>query len=104
MESLDFPVAAPVAAPIKFAWISSSRGFSQEREAVHGFSCAIVVATLAGAFVFSGTVSGTEAQRLAVERSWQVSTQNAAVAAARWAGWDEVAKGIGSANGQAHVV
>lgn len=41
MKSLDFPVAAPVAAPIKFAWISSSRGFVQEREAVRGFSCAI---------------------------------------------------------------
>ena len=49
MKSLDFPVAAPVAAPIKFVWISSSRGFVQEREAVRGFSRAIVVAILAGA-------------------------------------------------------
>jgi hypothetical protein len=104
MESLDFPVVAPVAAPIKFAWISSSRGFSREREAVRGFSCAIVVATLAGAIALSGTVSGAEAQRLAVERSRQVSSQNAAVAAVRWAGWDDAAKGIGSASGHAHVV
>ena len=49
MKSLDFPVVAPVAAPIKFAWISSSCGFVQEREAVRGFSCVIVLATLAGA-------------------------------------------------------
>jgi hypothetical protein len=91
MESLNFPVAAPVAAPIKFAWIGWSGAITQECKAVRGFSCAIVVATLAGAIALSGTVSGAEApltlaeaQRLAVERSRQVSAQNAAVAASRW--------------------
>jgi hypothetical protein len=49
MKSLDFPVAAPVAAPIKFAWISWSGAITQERKAVRGFTCVIVVATLAGA-------------------------------------------------------
>lgn len=90
MESLNFPVAASVAAPIKFAWISSSRGFIQEREAVRRFSCVIVLAILAGVLALSGTVSGAEApltlaeaQRRAVERSRQTSSQDAAVAASR---------------------
>jgi len=90
MESLDFPVAASVAAPIKFAWISSFRVFSQERKAVRGFSCVIVLATLAGTIAFSGNVSGAEApltlaeaQRRAVERSRQTSAQDLAIAASR---------------------
>jgi len=85
MKSLNFPVAASVAAPTKFASISSSRVFRQVREAIRRFFRGLVLATLAGAIALSGTVSGTEAPlTLAVERSRQVSAQNAAVAAARW--------------------
>ncbi len=90
MESLDFQVAASVAAPIKFALISLFGVFSQERKAVRAFSCVIVLATLTGAIAFSSNVSGAEApltlaeaQRRAVERSRQTAAQDAAVAASR---------------------
>jgi outer membrane protein TolC len=90
MESLNFPVAVPVAAPTRFASISSSRVFRQEREAIRRFFRGVVLATLAGALAFSGNVSGAdapltlaEAQRRAVERSRQTSAQDAAVAASR---------------------
>lgn len=90
MKFLDFPVAASIAAPIKFEWISSSRGFSQEREAIHRFFRRVVLATLVGALAFSGTVSGAEApltlaeaQRRAIERSRQLSAQDAAALASR---------------------
>jgi outer membrane protein TolC len=79
MKFPNFPVAAAVAAPIR-----------QERKAVHGFSCVIVLATLAGAIVVPGNVSGAdspltlaEAQRRAVERSRQTSAQDAAFRASR---------------------
>jgi len=90
MESLDFPVTASVAVPIKFARISSFRACGHEREAVRGFFRGVVLATLAGVFAFSATVSGAEApltlaeaQRRAVERSRQISANNAAVASSR---------------------
>ncbi|HEV8646207.1 MAG TPA: TolC family protein [Burkholderiales bacterium] len=89
MESLNFPVAAFFAAATRFAWIGSFAANSQERKAVRGFSCVIVLATLAGALVFSGTVSAettltlAEAQRRAVERSRQISAHNAAVVSSR---------------------
>ena len=90
MESLNFPVAASVAAPTKFASISSSRVFRQEREAVRGFFRGVVLATLAGVLAFSAAVSGAEApltlaeaQRRAVERSRQISAQDAAVSGSR---------------------
>ena len=90
MESLSYPVAASIAAATRFAWIGSSRVFSQEREAVRGFSFAIILATLAGAIAFSDTVSGAEtpltlaeALHRAVERSRQTSAQDSAAAASR---------------------
>jgi outer membrane protein TolC len=90
MESLDFPVAASVAAPTKFASISLSRVFRQVREAIRRFFRGLVLATLAGALAFSGTVSLAEspltlaeAQRRAVERSRQISGQDAAAVSSR---------------------
>ena len=90
MEFFDFPIAASVAAPIKFAWIGSCRVFIQNRTVIHRFSCAIGLATVAGVIGFSGTVSGAdapltmiEAQRRAVERSRQTVAQDSAIAASR---------------------
>ncbi|MGH8864000.1 MAG: TolC family protein [Burkholderiales bacterium] len=90
MKSLAFQVAASIAAPIKFAWFNSFHATDQESKAVRGFYRGIVLATLAGALAFSGTVSGAEApltlaeaQRRAVERSHQISAQDAAVASSR---------------------
>lgn len=90
MKSLAFPVAASIAAPIRFAWIKPLSAPARESNAIRGLACAIVLATLAGALAFSGIVSGAEApltlaeaQRRAVERSYQIPAQNAAVAASR---------------------
>lgn len=90
MKSLDFPVAASVAAPTKFVSISSSRVFRQVREAICRFSRGLVLAPLAGAIAFSSNVYGAEApltlaeaQRRAVERSRQISGQDAAAVSSR---------------------
>lgn len=90
MESLKFRVATIVAATIKFAWTSSPRELRQQRPAIHRFFPGIVLAVLAGALAFSGTVSAAEApltlaeaQRRAVERSRQTSAQDFAIAASR---------------------
>lgn len=83
-------VVACVVAAIKFAWTRSFRAPGQLNNATRGFSRGIVLTVVAGALAFSGTVFGAEApltlaeaQRLAVERSRQVSAQNAAVSASR---------------------
>lgn len=90
MKFLAFPVAASIAAFIKFAWVDPFRAPAQESKAMCGLACAIVLATLAGALAFSGIVSGAEApltlveaQRRAVERSYQIPAQDAAIAASR---------------------
>ncbi len=90
MKSKAFPVAASIVVPFKSVRIRSFLAFSQERTAIRAFCCAIVLATLAGAIALSGNVSGAEApltlaeaQRRAVERSRQISAQDAAVAASR---------------------
>jgi len=80
MQSLNFPIAAFFAVRTRFAWIDSVRVFFSE----------IVVATMAGALVFSGPVFSAEApltlaeaQRRAVERSRQISAHDAATVASR---------------------
>jgi len=90
MESLEFPVAAIVAAPTKFAWISSSRVFRPDCEALRRTFRRFVLALLAGAIVLSGGVSAAEApltlaeaQRRAVERSRQTAAQDLAITASR---------------------
>jgi outer membrane protein TolC len=90
MKSLAFPIAASIAAPIKFAWIKPVRVNAQESKAIRLPACAIVLATLAGALAFSGLVSGAEApltlaeaQRRAIERSYQIPAQDAAIASSR---------------------
>ena len=90
MKSLTFPVAACIAAPIKFARIKPFRAHAQESKAICGLGRAIVLATLAGTFAYSGLVSGAEtpltlpeAQRRALERSYKIPAQDAAIAASR---------------------
>ncbi|MGQ0580033.1 MAG: TolC family protein [Betaproteobacteria bacterium] len=90
MKTSPFPVAALVAAIAKFASISSPRVFRREREAVRGFISGVVMAALAAVLAFSGAVSAAEApltlaeaQRRAVERSRQISAQDAAVSGSR---------------------
>ena len=90
MESLEFPVAAIVAAPTKLARISSSRVFRPEREALRRIFRRFVLAILAGAIAFCGSVSAAEApltlaeaQRRAVERSRQTAAQDLAITASR---------------------
>jgi outer membrane protein TolC len=90
MEFSAFRVAAFIAAPMEFARTSSFRAFGQSRKPVHGLSRGIVLTILAGALALFGAVALAEApltlaeaQRIAVERSRQVSAQNAAVVASR---------------------
>jgi len=90
MKSLAFPIAASMAAPTKFARVHTFRAPARQSKAIRGLACAIVFATVAGVFAFSGIVSGAEApltlaeaQRRAIERSLQIPAQDAAIAASR---------------------
>jgi outer membrane protein TolC len=90
MKFLVLLVAACVAAPAQFAWLTAFRVFSQKCKAFRGLCRAIVLVPMASGLACSGTVSAAEvpltlaeAQRWAVERSRQISAQDAAVAASR---------------------
>lgn len=89
MEFLVVPAAAFIAACINSARGISVRAPDRKRNAARGVFRVIVPAILAGVMAFSGTASAAEtpltlaeAQRRAVERSRQLSAQDASILAA----------------------
>jgi outer membrane protein TolC len=90
MKFLTFSITASIAAPTEFAWLKPAHAPAQVSQAIRGPARTIVLAALAGTLVFSAFVSGAEgpltlagAQRRAIERSRQISAQDAAVTSSR---------------------
>ncbi len=90
MNSLIFLARPSLAVSTSSGGIDSRRAPDRELKAIRRLTRAVVSLALAGAFGFSGAVSGAEApltlaeaQRRAIEHSLQIPAQDAAVAASR---------------------